>query len=160
MDAHEIARALDDPIAQELLRSPLLAHMAYTAADGFPRVLPIGYLWDGANFVVCTATNAPKVAALRANPKVALSVDSNGEPPRLLLVRGGANIDVVEGVAPEYLEAAKKAFSAEKWAAFAAEVRGFYPQMARITIKPLWVKVLDFETRLPAFVEELARRKR
>jgi len=29
----------------------------------FLRVVPIGYLWDGANFVVCTATNAPKVAA-------------------------------------------------------------------------------------------------
>jgi hypothetical protein len=36
-----------------------------------------------------------------------------------------------------------------------AGVRQIYKQMARVAITPTWAKILDFETRLPSFVEEL-----
>jgi hypothetical protein len=45
----------------------------------------------------------------------------------------------------------------DQWAAFEAQVRGLYKQMARITIRPTWAKVLDFETRMPQAIEELVR---
>jgi hypothetical protein len=46
----------------------------------------------------------------------------------------------------------------EKLQAFEAQVRATYPQMARIAIEPGWAKLLDFEARMPTFLEELVRR--
>jgi hypothetical protein len=157
MDADAVTRVLHDPIAQELLLSPLLAHVAYCGADGFPRVVPIGGIWNGAAFVICTATHAPKVRALMRNPKVAFTIHSevNVQPPHVLLVRGIASLEIVDGIPIEYLEASRKSLPREQWETFETQVRGLYPQMARIAIRPVWAKVLDFETRLPEAVEKL-----
>jgi hypothetical protein len=79
----------------------------------------VGFFWNRAQFVVCTDPNAPKVRALATNPKVAL----NTFPPHVLLVRGTASIEVIEGVPPEYLEGAKKMVGAQVWQGFEAQVR-------------------------------------
>ncbi len=50
MDRSEIAAELGAPGAQELLASTSAAHLAYTAKDGTPRVIPVGYFWTGAEF--------------------------------------------------------------------------------------------------------------
>ena len=150
---------LNDPLAQKLLNSTVPARLAYNGLDGFPRVIPVGYIWNGAQFVTCTATNAPKVRALAANPKVALTIDTNDQLPEVLLVRGTASVEVVDGIPPEYLEACKKYMLAKDWQAFEAGVHTLYPQMARITITPEWAKLLDFETRFPIAVEKLVKAK-
>ncbi len=157
MDAEDVARVMQDPIAQELLRSPLIAHLAYCGADSFPRVVPIGGIWNGIEYVVCTATKAPKVGALMKDPKVALTIDTEAsvQPPHILLIRGVARLDIVDGIPTEYLEASRKAVPPEQWETFETQVRGLYPQMARIAIQPLWAKILDFETRLPEAVQNL-----
>jgi pyridoxamine 5'-phosphate oxidase-like protein len=157
MDSEEVTRVLADPVAQRLLQSPLLARLAYNGADGAPRVIPIGYLWTGSSFVMCTATVAPKVAALRRDPRVALEVDSETVPPNILLVRGTAEIEIVDGIPDEFLAASHKAVPEQQWGAFEEQVRALYPAMARISITPRWAKVLDFETRVPIAVERLAR---
>lgn len=154
MQHEDVVTVLNDPLAQELLGSSL-ARLAYNGPDGYPRVIPIGYDWNGARFVVCTAANAPKVRALRANPKVALTIDTDTHPPHVLLVRGSASVELVDGVPDEYLRASRKGVSAEHWPAFEAQVRALYRQMARIAIVPEWAKLLDFETRLPAAIEQL-----
>jgi len=46
----------------------------------------------------------------------------NTQPPRLLLVRGTASIEVVDGVPPEYLEGAKKLMPAQQMQGFEAHV--------------------------------------
>jgi nitroimidazol reductase NimA-like FMN-containing flavoprotein (pyridoxamine 5'-phosphate oxidase superfamily) len=107
MQQENVIQVLNEPLAQQLLNSNIPARLAYTGSDGFPRVIPVGYYWNGAQFIVGTAPNAPKVRAL-ALPKVALTIDTNTYPPNVLLVRGTSNIEVVEGVSPEYLEASKK----------------------------------------------------
>ncbi|MDQ2743943.1 MAG: pyridoxamine 5'-phosphate oxidase family protein [Chloroflexota bacterium] len=150
-----VTQVLNEPLAQELLHSPLLARLAYNGLDGCPRVIPIGYLWNGEQVVVCTAPNAPKVRALATNPTVALTVDTDTQPPHVLLIRGIARVEVVEGVPAEFLEASKKSITAEQWQAFELQVRALYKQMARITIVPEWAKLLDFETKLPIAVEKL-----
>jgi hypothetical protein len=154
-----VVDVLNDPLAQELLHSPLVAHLAYDGLDGFPRAIPIGYLWTNGQFVICTPPNAPKVQALKANPKVALTVDTDTMPPHILLVRGTASIEVIDGIPTEYLEASHKAVSPEDFAAFEAQVRALYKQMARIAITPTWAKLIDFETRLPLAVEQLAAQR-
>ena len=82
MKREDVVRVLSDPLAQELLHSPLLTRLAYNGSDGYPRVVPVGYHWSGAQFIVCTATNAPKVRALQANARVALTVDTDTQPPQ------------------------------------------------------------------------------
>ena len=151
-------RVLSDPLAQELMKSSIPARLAYVGPDGFPRAIPIGFHWNGAEFVLATVPDAPKVSALQANPKIGLTVDTNAFPPHVLLVRGTAAIDVVEGVPPEYLEASKKGVGPDQWDAFERQVRALYKQMARIKITPLWAKVLDFKTRFPTPIERLLQR--
>lgn len=153
----EVMRVLRDPLAQELMQSNIPARLAYVGRDGSPRAIPIGFHWNGAEFVLGTVPHAPKVPALEANPKVALTIDTNTFPPHVLLVRGTAAIDIVDGVPPEYLAASRKAVQPEQWHTFEAQVRAMYKQMARIKITPLWAKLLDFKTRFPTPIEKLMR---
>lgn len=159
MRRDDVLRVLDDPLAKALMATPIPARLAYIALDGTPRAVPIGFHWNGARFILATTPNAPKVEALRRNPKVALTIDTTEFPPRVLLVRGAARIQVVDGIPPEYLEGARKGVDAAKWPAFEAQVRDLYEQMARIEIEPEWAKLLDFETRFPSALVELMRER-
>jgi hypothetical protein len=87
-----------------------------------------------------------------------LTIDTNAFPPHVLLVRGTATIEVVDGVPPDYLAASKNIVGNEQFPTFAAQVRGLYQQMARITIAPTWARLLDFEITLPSAVEQLLNR--
>jgi hypothetical protein len=158
MQRDEVMEILSGPLAQQLIGSNIPARLAYTGRDGAPRVIPIAFHWDGARFVVCTPPIAAKVRALEADPRVALTIDTNTFPPQVLLVRGAAGIEIVDGVPPEYLAGSGKIVGAKGMAAFEEQVRGLYKQMARITIEPTWAKLLDFETTLPSAVEELMSR--
>ena len=158
MRPEQVTEVMHDPLSQELLHSAIPVRMAYIGTDGLPRAIPIGFLWKDERIVVCTSSNAYKVKALAANPKVALTIDAEA-PYRALLVRGTASVEIVDGVPPEYLEASRKAMNDEQQAqAFEAEVRSLYEHMARISIAPEWAKVLDFQTRLPSAVEELVKK--
>jgi nitroimidazol reductase NimA-like FMN-containing flavoprotein (pyridoxamine 5'-phosphate oxidase superfamily) len=153
MDAAELQAELD--AAEEILRTATLARLGYDGIDGTPRVIPIGFLWTGRSIVVATHPTAPKFAALRARPRVALTIDSPS-PARSLLLRGTAEIEVVDGVVPEYLEAAAKSMAGEQLAAFEAAVRDTYDRMARISIVPDWARYFDFGAgRVPEFLRAL-----
>jgi len=91
------------PISQELLARDLL-RMAYVAKDGTPRNVPIAFTWNGSEIIVCTTKNAPKLPSLRHNPEVALTIDTEVHPPKILLIRGRAELDVVDGIPEEYLQ--------------------------------------------------------
>ena len=151
----DVLQVLKDPLAQELLCSDIPARLAYTGRDGAPRAIPIAFHWNGEQFVVCTPPHAAKVKALQNNPQVALTIDTNTFPPHVLLVRGTASVEVVDGVPSEYLAGSQKIVGEEQFPAFEEQVRGLYRQMARVTIEPTWAKLLDFETRLPRAVEQL-----
>jgi hypothetical protein len=153
------AEVLNDPLAQDMMNSPALARLAYIGRDGNPRAIPIGYLWNGTDFVMCTAVNATKVRALQTNPNVAFTVDTEGTPPRILLVRGTAEVDIVDGVPDEFLQASRRYIPEEQWAGFEAAQRETYPQMARISIDPTWAKLIDFERTLPQAVAHLANER-
>ncbi|HEY6470513.1 MAG TPA: pyridoxamine 5'-phosphate oxidase family protein [Candidatus Dormibacteraeota bacterium] len=155
MNRDDALRVLREPLAQELLDTQYVARLAYNGVDGYPRAIPIGYYWTGHQFVVCTASGAPKVAAMQANPKVALTIDTEGQPPHILLVRGSATVAIVDGIPWEFLEASRRYIPPENWQDYEAQTRALYPQMARIAISPEWAKLLDFETRLPIAIERL-----
>jgi hypothetical protein len=159
MQPNEISEVLNRPMSQELLARDL-TRLAYVAKDGTPRNVPIGFAWNGSEIVMCTATNAPKLTALRHNPAVALTIDTEVHPPKLLLIRGRAELDYVDGIPEEYLEMnGSYAMTSEQRVEWEAEVRSLYDGMVRIVVTPTWAKLIDFETTLPSAVEELIRQR-
>jgi hypothetical protein len=161
VEAAEVSRVLDDPLAQRLLRSGIPARLAYTGLDGFPRVVPMGFYWNGERIVVCTATTAPKVRALAADPRVSLTIDTEAIPAKVLLIRGTAGSETVDGMPPEYLEASRKSIDESEFEQFKIQMGAIFPQMVRITVTPLWAKVFDFGgQRLPGFLGKLYQEAR
>ena len=163
MEQHVIAAELSATGAQKLLAATSGAHLAYSAEDGTPRVIPVGFFWTGTEFVISTATTSPKVAALKARPDVALAIDGGDTPEqaRALSVRGRASVEIVDGLVPEYLAAARKSMGAEAAAEFEQNCREMYDQMARIAIVPSWARFYDFGAgRMPKFLKDLAERNR
>jgi hypothetical protein len=157
---NEITEVLNKPISQELLGRDL-TRLAYVGLDGTPRNIPIAFVWNGTEIVMCTIPVSQKVAALRANPAVALTIDTEIHPPRILLIRGRAELDHVDGIPEEYLEAnTSYEMTAEQRVEWEAEVRSLYVDgMVRIVVTPTWAKLIDFETTLPSAVEEMVRRR-
>jgi hypothetical protein len=47
-------------------------------------------------------------AALRVNPDVAITIDTEAFPPEVLLIRGQASITEVDGLPKEFEEAARR----------------------------------------------------
>ena len=159
MQASEISEVLNRPISQELLARDL-TRLAYVARDGTPRSIPIGFVWNGSEIVMCTAKNAAKVPALRHNPAVALTIDTEVHPPKILLIRGRAELDVVEGIPDEYFQTnGAYQMTPDQRVEWEAEVRSLYDGMIRIVVTPTWAKLIDFETTLPSAVEELVRKR-
>jgi len=141
---------LQHPAAKELLESKIPARLAYVWTDGTPRVIPIWFHWNGNEFVMGTPPKAPKLKALIKNPKVSLTIDDNTFPHKVLLVRGTARMEPVNGVVPEYALAAERYFGREQGQAWVAQMGKMITSMVRITITPEWVGLLDFQTRFPS----------
>jgi hypothetical protein len=155
----EISEVLNRPLSRELLARDL-TRIGYVAKDGTPRTIPIAFSWNGSELVMCTTKNAPKLTALRNNPAVALTIDTEVHPPKILLIRGRAELDVVEGIPDEYLEMnGTYQMTPEQRVEWEAEVRSLYDGMVRIVVTPTWAKLIDFETTLPSAVEELVRQR-
>jgi hypothetical protein len=159
VDSTEITEILNRPLSRELLARSM-TRLAYVAKDGTPRAVPMGFVWNGAEIVMCTATNAQKLPALRRNPAVALTIDTDEFPPKILLIRGRAELDAVDGIPDEFLAMNKTStMTPEQRVEWEAGVRSLYDGMVRIVVTPTWAKLIDFETTLPSAVEELMRRR-
>lgn len=141
---------LKHPASQEMLHSTIPARLAYVWTDGTPRVVPIWFHWNEREVVMASPTKAPKLKALKRNPKVAITIDNNVFPHKVLLIRGSARMEAVKGVVPEYAMAADRYFGAEQGKAWVAQLASMIQDMVRIRVTPEWVGLLDFETRFPS----------
>lgn len=140
---------LEHPVALQLLHSRLPARLAYVARDGTPRVVPMQFHWTGEQVVLSCWPDDPKVAALRAHPEVALTIDTSEPPFNVLQIRGTAAVTIVAGVSPEMAAAAIRYMGEEAGQTWIEQAARLSPQTGRIAVRPNWVDVLDFETRLP-----------
>lgn len=148
----ELAHLLNtNPVAQELLHARIPARLAYVALDGSPRAIPISYHWDGSHFYISSPPRWPKVAALRANPRVAFTVDDASRfPPQNLLVRGEVTgFEDVDGVPDVYIEASRRIVGEDQFDAWLEGVRRDIAEMTVIQITPTFVKAIDFATSYP-----------
>lgn len=142
---------LETDTARRLLTSAQSAHLAYLWTDGTPRVVPIWFHWTGEEIVMATFGGAPKIRALQANPDVAVTIDIDSNPPEILSLRGRASVTEVTGVVPEYAQAVHR-YVDEEEAAARLEQLGPDTKMARIAVRPTWVGLIDFQSRLPSAV--------
>jgi len=149
---------LDDPVAQKLLQSTLPARLAYNWSDGTPRLIPIGFHWNGQEIVLGGPPDAPKMKVLHDGDKVALTIDSDSMPYKVLMIRGSIHMDAVDGIAPEYAAMSRRVMGEEQGAIWLNQVGAMITRMSRIFITPEWVGVLDFETRFPSAIEHAMER--
>ena len=97
-----------------------------------------------------TPPRAPKLKALAKNPKVSLTIDDNTFPHKVLLIRGSASLEEVDGIVPEYAAAAERYFGREQGQAWVQHLGSKLSTMVRITVTPEWIGILDFKTRFPS----------
>jgi hypothetical protein len=146
---------LQDPLAQALLRSRVPARLAYVWPPGAPLVVPIAFHWTGEELVLGTPPGAPKVEALRQNPKVAVTIDAESFPAKVLLIRGTATGERADGLVPKYGEATKQYLgeAAAVWLEQMSPLLLHMGGMVRSGIRPERVGTLDFEQRFPSAVK-------
>jgi hypothetical protein len=150
-------RLLHSELARRLLASTIPARFAYVAGDGTPRVMPTWFHWTGEELVMPTFVSAPHVRhaaarlrALHANPEVAVTIDTEDFPPQVLLLRGRVSLTEVDGVVPEYALAARRYLGEDAGGAYLAQIDQPATRMARIAVRPRWVGIVDFQTRMPS----------
>ena len=148
---------LQHPIALQLLASTIPARVAFTAADGTPRIVPTWFHWTGTELVMPTFVAAPhirhsaaRIAALRARPAVAITIDTEQSPPQALTMRGAATITEHRGVVAEYALSARRYLGDEAADGYLAMLDDPSTVMARIAVVPAWVGLIDFESRMPS----------
>lgn len=149
-------RLLDAPVARDLLGRAIPARMAYIDRAGEPRIVPTWFHWTGDELVMPTWRSGPhirhparRLRDLAEHPKVAISIDTEDQPPVVLQIRGQATIDDVDGLAEEYRWSARRYLGEEAAGEFLAQFDGVPVGMARIVVRPEWVGLIDFGERLP-----------
>lgn len=141
---------LQTDLAKQLLRSTIPARLAYTWTDGTPRVVPIWFHWTGEEMVFGSPHGSPKVKALRAGSQAAVTIDTEGEPTHVLMLRGPVSVALQDGVVLEYAASAKRYLGEEVGTQWVANLEQQGTKMARIALRPTWVALVDFETRFPS----------
>jgi hypothetical protein len=108
---------------------------------------------DGEEFVLCSPPSAPKMKALAQDTPVALAIDYEAWPARVLLIRGKARSEEVEGEVPEYPAMTQRYLGKEGSEAWRAQYAALFPRTIRIAIRPEWVGLIDVQTRFPSTIE-------
>ncbi|HZZ50069.1 MAG TPA: pyridoxamine 5'-phosphate oxidase [Pseudonocardia sp.] len=151
-------RLIDTEVAQRLLRSTIPARLGYVALDETPRVVPTWHVWTGQELVMATYLRCPpmgisrpalRLGALRARPQVAVTIDSDQQPPEVLMLRGRVEITEIDGMVAEQAQAARRFLGEEGGAGYVASADHPETRMARIALRPSWVGLLDLRERLP-----------
>ena len=60
---------------------------------GQPQTSPVWFLWDGEEFLIYGSKTGPKTPNIKANPRVSLNLDGNGEGGGVVSIEGTARID-------------------------------------------------------------------
>ncbi len=75
---------------EKFLREPRIADLATVRPDGAPHVAPVWYHYDGDSVKIVADPKAVKLRNIDRDPRVVLSVATQDEPYRYVIVRGTA----------------------------------------------------------------------
>jgi PPOX class probable F420-dependent enzyme len=122
--------------AVERLRRELILWLTTVTPEGQPQTSPVWFLWIDGEILLDSRADTPRVANLRANPRVAANFDADAEGDDVVSIEGVARIvreqAALADVPPAYLEK-----YAEKLAAFGwtmASMLVDYPVEIRIRL--------------------------
>jgi PPOX class probable F420-dependent enzyme len=91
--------AMTDAQADAFLRETRIAKLATLNADGSPTVVPVWFEWDGTSATLFTYYKAPKLARIRRDNRVALSVEEPlGAMEAWVTIEGTATIEESGGI--------------------------------------------------------------
>ena len=93
---------------QDLLRRPLIAHVATVMPDGTPQSTPVWIDTDGTDVLFNTAKGRVKHRNLLQNPAVAISFVDDENPYRMIEIRGQA--EITEEGADDHINALTKKY--------------------------------------------------
>lgn len=74
--------------------------------------------------------------ALRANPDVAITIDTDAFPPEVLLIRGQASVTEVDGLVREFEEASRRYLGEQGAKDFLSQASKPRVRMARMPVRP------------------------
>ena len=110
--------------AVELLRKPVLAHIATVMRDGSPQVTPVWVDTDGQYILVNTAEGRVKTRNVKRNPHVALSAVDPASPLAGSLMVRGTVVEITTAGADDHISfLARKYTGAERYNNRRGEVR-------------------------------------
>ena len=92
----------------ERLRDDLILWLTTVTPDGQPQASPVWFLWVDDEILLYSRADTPRVANLRANPRVAANFDGDGDGGEIVSVEGEARIALERAAAadvpPAYVE--------------------------------------------------------
>ncbi len=74
-------RELTDEEVAEVLALDVPAHLATMDPDGYPRITPIWFVWDGDAFRMTSLEGRPHLSNLARDPRAAICVDTEDPHP-------------------------------------------------------------------------------
>jgi PPOX class probable F420-dependent enzyme len=92
--------------AERRLKGDLIIWITTVSRDGQPQTSPVWFWWDGDGVILFSLPRSPKVTNIRANPRVSLNLDGNGQGGDIVSIEGTAELfeDKPLTEFPEYLE--------------------------------------------------------
>ena len=94
---------------RDLFTKKAFAHLATIGRDGQPQVTPVWCDFDGTHVRINTARGRVKERNLRANPRVALSIQDPDNPYRYVQIRGRV-AELTENGADGHIDALAKRY--------------------------------------------------
>ncbi len=126
--------------AMERLRTELIAWLTTVAPDGQPQSSPVWFLWEDGEIVVCSLATTPRVRNVRANPRVALNLNSDVVGGDVATLEGGARVEGTElAAATEAAYRAKYDAKIDEYGWTWESFRRDYPLVIRI--RPTRVRI-------------------
>jgi PPOX class probable F420-dependent enzyme len=116
------------------LKEETIIWLTTVNSKGQPQASPVWFLWDGEEFLIYGSKTGPKTPNIRANPRVSLNLDGNGEGGGVVSIEGTARIDE-NGPAPAQVAdyVAKYGARIESYGWSLDSLASDYPHVIRVT---------------------------
>jgi PPOX class probable F420-dependent enzyme len=104
--------------AARRLREEIIGWLTTVTPEGQPQPIPVWFVWDGdRSFLLYSQPGKRKLKNIAANPKVSLSLDSDGIEADIVVVWGELRVsdDPPADQVPEYVEKYRVRIEALSW---------------------------------------------
>lgn len=78
--------------AERRLQEEEIGWLTTVRSDGMPQPVPVWFLWDGESFLIYTSEKAHKLRNIRANPRVAINLNSGAGGNDIVRTEGTAEV--------------------------------------------------------------------